>query len=141
MNETELLIERRALGSQQVNRLTIYGMIITVVLSIGGTWTTNIVSTNVNDTKIETLMLENQKDKEVNKIVYRLEGEMASMKSTQDILRSDFKLMDNEMDSVKIHAAKQTQATENLVDATKDLTETVNTLVIEVTKLSSRNEE
>lgn len=121
--------------SKDGNTLTILGMLLTVVLSVGGTWVTNLVHTGINDTQIQSLIKSEEENKQVSAKVYTLVSEVSSIKSLQAAHTTDLKLLDTKVGAVEVDAARSAQAIENLVFATQQLTETNKQLVIAVTRM------
>lgn len=115
--------------------LTILGMILTVCISISGTWVTNMVSLGKNQTEIQQLIKNDVENKTVNTLVYKLESKVENLSETQIKRDSEITNLTSRVNSNSVNNAKTAQALENLVDATNKLTETTGDLVIAVAKL------
>lgn len=123
------------MANERGNNLTLAGMALTIVLSVGGTWAANTYHSGVIDAQLSTLMQADTENKKVNETVYKLEQRAESMEASQITLWSDMRVLDAKVDTLEVTTAQSTQAINNLVQATEALTKTTQDLVIEVTKL------
>ncbi len=110
-------------------------MILTVLLSVGGTWVSNMINTSVNHTQINQLIKNDVENKTVNGIVHSLVVKVEELEKDYVSVNSELIYQDKRLDGVEVNAARATQAIENLVTATQGLTETNKQLIIAVAKL------
>ena len=124
--------ERR---DNSARNLTLIGMMLTVVISIGGAWKANDITTSVNTSQIQSLQEAVKISEQVDTRVYRLEAKVDSLESKQNSTNGDVDILEVRVNSVEINNARTAQAIENLVTATNNLTETTNKLMVTVAKI------
>ncbi len=105
------------------------------MLSVGGTWVTNMINTSVNHTQIAELIKSDVENKAVNEVVYALNAEVQNLRRDQIETRSGIRTMQLKITEVEVDAARSAEAMENLVKATNQLNHTVGELVVAVAKL------
>lgn len=122
-------------NSNRANTLTMLTMLVTITVSIGGTWITNLINIGVNESRIASLIEDNRITKVANTLVYQLETEVKSIKSEQSTVWNAMHDLNDKVDVVEETSARSSQAIENLVNATQQLTETNKQLIVAVAKL------
>ena len=120
----------------KVEHITIAGMILTIVLSLGGSYGSYLVNAAEQSVQLETLTLESKEHKAANKIAYKLEAEMEHNQRMDARQQLELDKYGKKIEEDRISAARREEALNTLIIATKDLTQTTNQLVIQVTKLS-----
>ena len=98
-------------------------MFLTVLLSIGGTWITNMVNTSVNESQIQTLLKSDIENKYVNGKFYTLQEKVGGLEKSKELLYNEINHLGMRVNDAEIAAASVSTSIENLAEQIKDLAE------------------
>ena len=128
-------MENRTDSSQKW--LTIVGMFLTLIIAIGSSYVTTIVTTNVQAEKVNRLTLDVAEALRMSAEFHEIAEKARNTESKQSLVFANQRVLDARMDSLAVKSAQSTEAINNLVKATESLTKTTQQLVIQVTRLQA----
>ena len=118
----------------RVEHITIAGMILTVVLSLGGSYGSYLVNAAEQTIQLETLTSESKENKKVNKITYKLEAEMRHNQRLDEKQQIEIDTAKKQVAEAEVNAARREA---NQINLTKSM----DRLIISVEKLIDRVDE
>ena len=116
----------------KVEHITIAGMILTVVLSLGGSWAGNLITNTEQTSAITELTVQSEKNKKANKITYILETEMRHNQRLDEKQQQELDTAKRQVAEAEVNAARREANLSNLIKSTDRLIITVEKLIIKV---------
>lgn len=118
----------------KVEHITIAGMLLTVILSLGGSYGGYLVNSSQQAMQLETLAVESIENKKVNKMAYKLEAEM---RHNQRLATRQQEQIDNNKKRLEIAEVGAARREANQINIIKSM----DRLIISVEKLVTKVDE
>lgn len=116
----------------KVEHITIAGMLLTIILSLGGSYSGYLVNASAQSIQLETLTLESVETKKANKITYKLEAEMRHNQRLDEKQQAEIDTAKKQVAAAEVNAARREANQINLTKSMDRLIVSVERLIHKV---------
>ncbi len=120
----------------KVEHITIAGMVLTVVLSLGGSWAGNLITNTEQTASISKLKIQAGKSEIANTLTYKLENEVRHNQRLDEKQQQELDTAKRQVAEAEVNAARLEANLSNLIKSTDRLIITVEKLIIKVDEQS-----
>ncbi len=112
--------------------ITIAGMILTILLSLGGSWVGNLITNAEQGVSIAKLEVQANKSDLANVLTYRLENEVIHNQMLMQKQQKEIDTAKRQVAEAEVNAARREANQINLIKSTDRLINTVEKLIVKV---------